>query len=144
MQEQLSTRDQAIIEWRESAKVLARAKEKELELRKNALKECFDYEDDDREGTQNLELGKGFKLKAVFKLNRTLDKDVDKVNEVLDEIEKMDSEGKFISERVVKFKPSLDKKEYDGMDEKYKEVLNEVLTMKPATPSLTFVEPKSK
>lgn len=139
-----ATRDAKILEWQEATKELAAAKETEAALRKQVLAMCFDWDYDDREGTQNVELGNGYKLKAVFKLNRRLDNKDDKVDKILTKIEKSGPEGEFIAERLVKWKPELALSEYKNLPEKFKKLIDEVLTASPGTPGLELVIPKSK
>lgn len=139
-----ANRDALIMKWQDSVKALAAAKEAEAELRKTVLTECFDFDKDDREGTENVELGKGFKLKAVFKLNRRLNNKDEAVDKVLSKIEKSGAEGEFIADRLVKWKPELALSEYKKLPEKFKKLIDGVLTATPGTPSLELVEPKSK
>lgn len=144
MLNQNATRDAAIMEWQNSVKALAAAKEQEAELRKKVLSECFDYEEDDREGTQNVELGNGYKLKAVFKLSRRLDNKDNAVDDALSKMEASGAEGEFLAERIVKWKPELALSEYKKLPDKFKELIDTLITAKPGTPSLSLVEPKSK
>lgn len=137
-------RDAKILEWQEAVKQLAAAKNAEAALRKQVLVECFDFEADDREGTQNVELGNGYKLKAVFKLNRRLNNKDEAVDKVLTKIEKSGAEGQFIAERLVKWKPELALSEYKKLPEKFKKLIDEVLTASPGMPALELVVPKSK
>ncbi len=139
-----ATRDQVILKWQEANKALAAAKEAELELRKTVLKLGFDFESDDREGTQNVDLGAGYKLKAVFKINRRLDNKDNGVDKVLSKIEKSGPEGEFVAERLIKWEPKLVKKEYDGLAPKFKKLIDEVITARPGTPTVSLVEPKTK
>jgi hypothetical protein len=128
--------------WEAADKALAKAKEAEIELRRQVIEAWYPAHKD--EGTENIELAAGYKLKAVFKINRSL-ANREKVDAALTKIEKLGGvEGKILAERLVEWKPALVKKEYDNLPEKYKKIINEVLTEKPGTPSLEIVEPKSK
>lgn len=144
MYNQIANRDSKIMLWQEAVKRLAFAKEAEAILRKEVLKEAFSFDSDDREGTENVELGNGYKLKAVFKLNRRLNNKDDAVDKVLSKIEKTGAEGQFIADRLVKWKPELSLTEYKNCPDKFKKLIDEVLTASPATPSLELVEPKVK
>lgn len=137
-----ANRDAKILQWQEAVKALAVAKEAEAALRNEVIAANFAEHKD--EGTENVELGNGYKLKAVFKLSYTLDNKEEGVDKALTKLEKMGAEGQFVAERLVRWKPELSVSEYKKLDEKYKKVIDTVLTTKPGLPSLELVEPKSK
>ena len=140
-----ANRDAKILAWEESVKALAAAKEAEAALRKEVLAEAFAFDPEAlREGTENFELGNGYKLKAVFKISRNLNNENEAVDKVLSKIEKTGPEGVFIAERLVKWKPELSVTEYKKLPEKFKKLFDEVVTSKEAMPSLELVAPKSK
>ena len=143
-----ANRDKLILQWQESQRVLAEAKNAEAELRKQVLSFNFSFNPDAlREGTENLELGNGYKLKAVFKASRgfvTGPTQADLVEKALSKIEKFGEEGKFIAECLVKWKPELSKTEYDKLEPKFRKIIDEVVVTKPASPSLELVTPKDK
>lgn len=133
-------RDELIQNWLVAVKALESAKALEMDLRTQVSKLCFP---EPTEGTNTLELGNGYKLKLQHKFNYTLGGN-EEVEMALNKIANTDNEGNFIAERLVNWKPSLAIKEYREADEKYKVHLNKVLTIKPASPALEFVEPKGK
>lgn len=141
-------RDALIMQWKESQTALARAKEVEANLREQVLKLNYSYDPEAlREGTENIELGGGYKLKAVFKksIGFVTGKDQnERIEKALQEIEGSCAEGKFIAERLVNWKPALSKTEYDALDAKTRKIINKVIITKPASPSLELVEPKAK
>lgn len=140
-----ATRDAKIVAWQESVKALAAAKDAEAALRKEVLADCYGFNPEAlREGTENVELGNGYKLKAVFKISYSLNNAEDGVDKALSKLEKAGPEGQFIAERLVRWKPELSVSEYKKLDAKYKKVIDEVLVTKEATPSLELVAPKSK
>ena len=140
-----ANRDAKILAWEAAVKELAAAKDAEATLRKEVLAEAFAFDPEAlREGTENFELGNGYKLKAVFKISRNLNNENEAVDKVLSKIEKTDPEGAFIAERLVKWKPELSVSEYKKLPEKFKKLFDEVVTSKEAMPSLELVAPKSK
>ena len=140
-----ANRDAKILAWEQAVKTLAAAKDSEAALRKEVLAEAFSFNPEAlREGTENFELGNGYKLKAVFKISRNLNNENDAVDKVLSKIEKAGAEGQFIAERLVKWKPELSVSEYKKLPEKFKKMIDEVVTSKEAMPSLELVAPKSK
>ena len=140
-----ANRDAKILAWEAAVKALAAAKDAEAALRKEVLAEAFAFDPEAlREGTENFELGNGYKLKAVFKISRNLNNENEAVDKVLSKIEKTGPEGVFIAERLVKWKPELSVTEYKKLPEKFKKMFDEVVTSKEAIPSLELVAPKSK
>ena len=140
-----ANRDAKILAWEQAFKALAAAKDAEAALRKEVLAEAFAFDPEAlREGTENFELGNGYKLKAVFKISRNLNNENEAVDKVLSKIEKTGPEGAFIAERLVKWKPELSVSEYKKLPEKFKKLFDEVVTSKEAMPSLELVAPKSK
>lgn len=135
-----ASRNNLIAQWHYAKNNLETAKAAELELRNKILDESFVW----KEGTENLELGNGYKLKAVFKLNyRLFNKDND-VDKALTKLENAGTEGAFIAERLVKWKPELSVSEYKKLDEKFKQIIDEVLITYSSQPSLELVEPDAK
>ena len=140
-----ANRDAKILAWEAAVKELAAAKDAEATLRKEVLAEAFAFDPEAlREGTENFELGNGYKLKAVFKISRNLNNENEAVDKVLSKIEKTGPEGAFIAERLVKWKPELSVSEYKKLPEKFKKLFDEVVTSKEAMPALEMVAPKSK
>lgn len=133
-----------IQKWHRLTEQMTELKAQEMKLRKELLYECFDYNDDDREGTQNFDLGKDYKLKAAFKLSLKLENKNNEVFDIIEEFKSVGPEGEFLSERIVKWKPELSKKEYDQLPEQYRTLIDSILISKPATPSLKLVAPKVK
>ena len=140
-----ANRDAKILAWQDAVKTLAAAKEAEATLRKEVLGDCYGFNPEAlREGTENVELGNGYKLKAVFKISYTFNNAEDGVDKALSKIEKAGTEGAFIAERLVRWKPELSVTEYKKLPEKFKKLIDEVLVTKESTPSLELVAPKSK
>ena len=142
--------DALLMRWDALKKAVEAAKEQEMELRKYIVTRAFPNAD---EGTNTIELGEGYKLKAVVKYNYTLS-DNDTVEAGLDAISKIGNDGKFIADRLVSWKPSFLKTEYTQLlDDKSKgskiasdilDVVTTFLTIKDAAPTLDIVEPKVK
>ena len=140
-----ANRDAKILAWEAAVKALAAAKDAEAALRKEVLAEAFAFDPEAlREGTENFELGNGYKLKAVFKISRNLNNENEAVDKLLSKIEKTGPEGAFIAERLVKWKPELSVTEYKNLPDKFRKIIDEVVTSKEATPALELVAPKSK
>ena len=133
------SRDELLLRWAELKTELEKAKTLEMELRKFIVKHEFSSV---KEGINNIELGNGYKLKATLKYNYVIDNN--KIDNALDELAKINNEGSFIAERIVKWKADLVLKEYRELESQYKKIIDEVLTIKDAAPTLEIVEPKAK
>lgn len=129
---------------------LSALKSEELELRKYIVVRAFPSR---QEGTNTLELGSGYELKAVVKYNYRL-ADNDTVEIGLDRIAAIGNQGRFIADRIVGWTPNFYVSEYreiqksaEGGSNEAKEMLNiinEFLTITDAAPTLAIKEPKAK
>lgn len=135
------TQDQVLMKWQELKKALETAKEAEMDMRKYIVKRAFPAPD---EGTNKAELGMGYALKAVVKYNYKIKGDVDKIDSVIDKLSALDNEGSFIADRLFKWSATLSVAEYKILDPKYKKIVDEVVEVSEAAPTLDIVEPKSK
>ena len=130
------SRDDQILAWDATQKQLATLKEQEMTMRKHIVESNSQGIDADTIGTQNVDLGNGWKLKAVIKDTYTLDTDSDKVEAVLDTFEDWQAD------RLVKWSARMMKKEYDELDDAQRERFNAIVTIKRASPTLSLVAPK--
>lgn len=124
-------------EWKSAKTQLDLLAIREMELR-NAVVAAFFQNPDD--GTNTTDLPFGWKLKYVKKNNYNLGKN-EAVDDALDRIAALGNEGKFIKDRIVGWTPKLMLSEYKIVDAKYKAIIDEVLTIKPAAAELKLVEP---
>lgn len=130
------TRDEQLMTWYATKKQLDALKEAEMTMRKHIVEGAQSGVDPERVGTQNIELGNGWKLKAVVSDAYVLDTDIDKVDAVLDQLEDWQAD------RLVKWTGSLSKREYDQLDAEDKAKVDTVLTIKRKAPTLSIVAPK--
>lgn len=133
-----------ITSWENAKAASANAVELERNLRSQVMAICFPNA---KVGTNNLELGRGYTLKAVKKLNYKLDNDT--VDAAIEKVEALGNEGAFLAERLVKFKPELSVSEYNKLDAanpthvKIKALIDDVLTISDGSPTMEVVKPKS-
>lgn len=151
-------RIQVIQSWREAKFALDQWKNIEAERRAAASQAYFA---NPTKGTNRVELGGGYKLKLVFGYNYTLgNKDMidpatnekvpiaKQVEALEDAIDALGNEGPFLRERLIRWKPELVESEYLKLNPEFpiekevKELIDAILTIKPASPQLTFEEPK--
>ena len=139
-------RDEVLIEWQRLQTELANAKVAEMEMRRYVVKRAFP---DATEGTNKVELGNGYELKATVKYNYNLDTDLDKVEAALNKIAVMGNEGAFIADRLVKWSASFLLTEYRKLQEldatniqkAIKKEIDAVLLITDAAPSLEIKAP---
>lgn len=141
-------RDQLLVSWQEAKEALEKAKEAEMFLRKKVVDFAFDP--NKQSGTENVDLGNGYKLKAVKKLNygfiKNAENKLDKaaIDKALAKIEKDGAVGELIAERLVKWTPDLSLSEYKLLSEKHKTIIDSVIVTSEGSPTLEIVEPKNK
>ena len=135
-----SNKDALIQRWLDSKDALEKSKELEAQLRQQVLAACVPNAPE--KGTVNHELGNGYKLKFEFKQNVRLDQS--KFDSTIAKLERLGDEGKFIADRLFKMKAELSITEYNQLPDKMRKLVDEIITKSPATPAVTFVEPKNK
>jgi len=146
----LLDRDQVLMQWQVAKDAIEKAKAAEMEWREYVVKRAFPQK---QEGTNTLELGNGYELKAVVKFNYNL-ADNQTVDKVLDDISKIGNEGTFIAERLVSWKPSFLLTEYRALQasaesgsaiaQQILAKIGEMLTVTDAAPTVSIKEPKRK
>jgi len=127
-------RDQLILDWRELKSQFNKIKPEEMAKRKEVVEKLFDSNVES--GTENLDLGNNYTLKATKKLNYKLTKDNDKIVEVS---KKLNPE---ISKRLFIWSASISKKEYEMLSDNDKLLVNELVTITSGAPELELIEPK--
>jgi len=149
--------DAALVKWEEAKTSLAIAKETEMAARTLAFALGFT---EAKEGTNTLDLGNGYALKGVKKLNYKLKAPVgfsgtavDAVDEVAERFSKISNEGSFIADRLFKYSVDMSISEYRKLVEESefsapkKQMLgelNKVLEITEAAPTLEIKAPKEK
>lgn len=142
--------DALLLLWSDKKAAIEKAKSEEMDLRRYIVGREFPKAS---EGTTRKDLGNGYQLKAVVKYNYTLAEN-SVVEECLDHIAALGNEGPFIADRLVSWKASFLKTEYnDLLDRKEKgderaikilSIVDKMLTIKAAAPELDIIEPKAK
>jgi hypothetical protein len=69
-----------------------------------------------KEGTQRVELGGGYNLKAVHKINTKISASNEAVDKAEDEASKCGNEGTFLFERIITWTPNFSKSEYKKLE----------------------------
>lgn len=154
-------RNAEVQHWLDAKPILESAKQNEMDLRTKVTTTLFPSP---KKGTQRYDIGGGYKVKLVHGWTYTLgNKDmVDPATETKIPIRKqiedleaaiIDTHGEAglqLVKRLISWKPELSGSEYEKLDldnpleKEVKEMIDAVLTVKPASPQLTFEEPKEK
>ncbi len=122
-----------VAEW--SAKVIALSKLKgeESALRADLFKFYFPFA---KEGSHSEPMPEDWCLKGVQKMNRNIDE------AALPAVMKQLPEGS--EDRLIKWKPSLDLREYKKLHKKQQTIMDEAIIMKPGTGTMKLCPPKKK
>jgi len=134
------TAQSVLQQWEEANTQLQHFKSLELKLRNEYVALASDA--NKKIGTENIELGNGYKAKIVKKQNYNVNQNT--VNAALDKMENISEEGKLLAERLIKWKAELSKTEYDQLPSQFKVIIDEVITITDGTPSLEIVSPKTE
>jgi hypothetical protein len=155
--EWLKDRDLKITEWLANKRLLEAAKEAEMNSRKALTDKVFEGP---KRGTNRYFLSGGYALKFLHGLNYTLykedvlDADGEKIDRrklvesLEDRIDALGEAAQVLCSRLIKWTPSLVDSEYrkldleNGTECDVKALIDEVLTVEPASPQLSFEEPK--
>lgn len=139
-----AARDALIVDWQRKAQQLQALKEEEAIARAKVV--GFFFEDyTDKAGTENFDLTQGYKIKLVFGQNYSLPakNNGEAVKAVIEKLNKLGDDGKFIAERLFRWKPELSKTEWDALTPSMKRIVQPVVTQKAAMPSVEIVAPKA-
>lgn len=126
-----------LVAWLQAADELATAKARELELRAEVLGAAFPAI---KSGTSSAELGAGYGLKAVLRLNYKLDPP--KTDAALGKLRARGEVGALLADRVVKLEPKLVLGEYFKLEKADARLFQPALTITPGQASLELTRPK--
>jgi hypothetical protein len=121
--------------WFEAKSQLNFFKERESQLRDELVKELFNVDKDS--GSESIEIGNDYKLKATKKLDYKLNNKEGQVEAV---IAILDPE---LSKKLVHWEPDLSVIAYKNLDAQTQKLFDGCLTIKPGKPSLEVVPPKA-
>lgn len=136
---------QLITEWKQAADQLKEIKGKENALRQALVSQMFDAMK--LEGTEAVDIGWGYKLKAVKEMNYTA---TDKEGEVQAVIEALSSRGaEELADGLFRYKPEVNVVPYrkvlsmamEHNDTQFMELLHKAIMVKPGMPRLELVPP---
>lgn len=132
-------------EWYVAKKALDEVRAREVELRKQVF--AADFPEPEL-GTQRIELGAGYKLKAVYSLSYKLIGGNDMVETIQNTVAGLSATGSVLADRLIKWTPELSTSEYKKLDPDVpeqlaiKQLIDKIIETKPATPTLEVEAPK--
>lgn len=151
------TLDEALLRWDAAKNALSAAKETEMEARKLAF--SLGFGDAAKEGTNTRELGNGYELMGVKKLNYKLKAPGGFKGDIIEAVDLtatafacISNEGAFVAERLFKYSVDMSISEYRKLVEEadYSESkramlveLNKILEITDAAPTLEIKAPKT-
>lgn len=142
-----AARDLLLKAWEASKVTLELAKNSEMDLRKASFAYCFPTP---KEGTQRVDLGGGYALKAVHKVNISITASNEAVDEAEDKARAIGNEGQFLFERLITWTPNFSKSEYKKLEldnpthVQVKKLVDGLIEEKPGAPTLEIEAPKAK
>jgi len=124
-------------DWQEKKKVFEAAQVAEREARAAMIAAWSDKLNDPMaDGAESIDTGFG-KLTITHTLDYKLSA-VEEVDKALDEIEKSQEGGNVIAERLVSWKPEISVRELRLLTNEQRAIIDNVLTIKPASKSVAF------
>lgn len=126
-----ATADQKIMEWNKTQTEMKRLTTLERLMRDEVVATVFP---DAKKGTNNFELGAGWKLKAVTGVETKLDANMFAMISSKLKPETIES--------CIKYTPDLIAAGYKALSQEELDILNEAITTKPKAVQLTLVPPK--
>ena len=140
-------RDNLIVLWREAKEQLGRYKAIEMECRTRLASDVGMFDPTKDKGTLTFQLGSGYQLKCVRKINISAANTNGETFAVLAQLEQMGDIVKFLAKDLFKFTPEIrvtKMVELAAASPEAVKLVESVLTMKAGSPELSLVEPKTK
>ena len=129
---------QLLSEWYELKQQLDTIKAKEMEVRKQ-VSSIFTIGVNE-EGSETIDFAEGYKVKKTQKFNFTCDP-IERIEEVLSQIDFEKYPG---VSGVFRFKPELSITIYRTLPDEVKSLVDSVITVKVAAPTIEIIPPKGK
>jgi hypothetical protein len=123
-----------LLMWGELTELQKKIKSVEMEIRKKVANH---FVPNPEEGTNTVDLGKGWKVKVKHKLSRTADEAM--FATVFEELG-----DDYAKEDLFKFKPTLIQSKYNKLSDANKVIFDQCIVMKPGSPTIEIVPPKEE
>lgn len=125
-------------DWNTAVVQTVAAKEliaQEQELRKAVMAEFFPTP---KEGANNLDMGQGWTLKGIYKIERKVDE------AALPAVKEQLRQLGVNADTLIKYKPEVATTIYKTLSEQARLVFDAALTIKPGSPTVELIPPKEK
>ena len=136
--------DKTLQDWQEAKHALDRWKEHEAQLRRYIIEHGGLFDPSKEEGTETVNLGNGYKLKAKKVTNYTV---ANKEGEAFAVLQKLTELGEVSANKakdLFRFDANIRVSNYKKLDDAEKALVDNIVTTKPGMPSLELVEPKGQ
>jgi len=136
-------KDKLLEDWQAAKKAAKQWKEYEQQLRTYIVEHGGIFDKTKESGTENVELGNGYKLKAKKSISYKVE---NKKGEAIQMVQRLAALGEASAHKakdLFRFDAELRISEYKKLDDAEKALVDEIITTKPGMPSLELVEPKS-
>jgi len=129
--------------WLAAKQNLEAAKEAEMALRNAVVfaSKLFDPTKD--KGTQRVQIGNGWEAKAVKSLTYKIENKKGEAFVALAKLSELGESSARIAQNLFSFDANLRTTEYEKLNADEKVLIDQILTIKPGTPSLELVAPKN-
>jgi len=129
-------------QWSEAKKTLDAAKAAEMRLRLIIVNESGLFDPAKASGTQTVAIGNGWSVKAEKKIDYKVDNKQGEAFAVMHQLCAMGESTARIAKDLFSFDANIRTTKYKELTDEERKVVDTILTNKPATPSLTLIEPK--
>lgn len=136
-------KDKLLSDWQAAKTALEQWKTYEQELRKYIVENGGFFDPSKEKGTENVDLGNGYKLKAKKSITYKVE---NKKGEAIQMVQRLASLGEASAVKaseLFRFDANLRTSIYKTLNEAEKALVDEIITTKPGMPTLELVESKS-
>lgn len=140
----IARRDELVLAWMNSQGELERVKYDEMQRRKAVAQ--FLFNPNVKKGTESLDLGNGWILKLVKKINFGFVKangkiDRTAIHNALDQIADAGVEGKETAYALINWNPTVSQTEYERLTPEQRLIVDRVIVTSDGSPTLTLTGP---
>lgn len=134
--------NQKIAKWKEAKEQLDKFKALEMALRNEIASDASLFDPAKETGTLTYELGHGWKIKCERKINYSVENKNGEAFAALHEIASLGEVEAHQTKKLMSFSPNLSLTVYRELSDQARRIVDKIVTTKPATPTLSLIEPK--
>lgn len=136
-------KDKLLEDWQAAKVAAAQWKEYEQNLRKYIVEHGGIFDKSKESGTENVELGNGYKLKARKSVSYKVENKKGEAIQMVQRLAALGEASAYRAKELFRFDAELRVSKYKELNEAEKALVDEIITTKSGMPSLELVEPKS-